>query len=411
MNAGLNVSNLKKMLDKKPKSLIFACLADELRTASAGSSEKLDEALAIVNKGLLANPGFLQGRVVRGRILFEKEDYTGARIDFEHIAEKDPFCLTAQKLLLETLIKLDKAPHTEVHAKILSSFEPEMHSEMLSKVKAVPKALPKLEPEPLPLEPELIPEPPPPEPEPEPVKVPEKTVDSILDDILKEEEEKEEIKEAVVVEEIKIEEIKETEKVEEAEEVAAEEIVEIEEIEEVVEEVIEEDIETKLRNSMIETFERIFKGLPSPAEPVLLAAPNIDDILKEQLASKIENLPDLTSDIDALLASVSEGSAAPEAPVPAPVQDLDSILKEQLASKMEDLPDLTSDIDALLASMPASEENAFAQNPTPTLAELYLSQNLPQKAADVYKELLARDPNNLELQIKLSQAEAQIDRR
>jgi len=47
------------------------------------------------------------------------------------------------------------------------------------------------------------------------------------------------------------------------------------------------------------------------------------------------------------------------------------------------------------------------QNPTQTLAELYMSQGHPQKAVAVYKELLSRDPDNKELQAKLAIAQAQ----
>ncbi|MCL1967201.1 MAG: tetratricopeptide repeat protein, partial [Fibromonadales bacterium] len=81
---------------------------------------------------------------------------------------------------------------------------------------------------------------------------------------------------------------------------------------------------------------------------------------------------------------------------------------EQLAEKVENLPDLTGDMDSLLAKgLPPEEDNdILAQNPTSTLAELYISQGLPQKAVAVYKELLSRNPGDIELQAKLAIAQA-----
>jgi len=67
-------------------------------------------------------------------------------------------------------------------------------------------------------------------------------------------------------------------------------------------------------------------------------APDLDALIKEQLSSKVENVPDLTDDMHSLLAS------APVSGSP----DLDAIIKEQLSSKIEDAPDLTGDMDALM---------------------------------------------------------------
>jgi hypothetical protein len=162
-----------------------------------------------------------------------------------------------------------------------------------------------------------------------------------------------------------------------------------------------------------------------------LGSPNIDDLIKEQLTPKVENLPDLTGDMDSLLASAPDLEPTLEPSLSAsyslpPVSgslgsspNIDDLIKEQLASKVEDMPDLTGDMDSLLASVPDSEPELMPYvppaprdevtiSPTMTLAELYMDQGLPQKAAAVYKELLILDPNNADLKTKLALAETHL---
>jgi tetratricopeptide (TPR) repeat protein len=322
MSGGMDIPNLKKTLDKNPKSLLFARLADALRLM-AGNDANLDEALVVANKGLEVNSEFLPGKLVRGRILLEKGDFTGAKIDFETVTQRDPFCLSAQKLLLETLAKLGQQPKTEINTRILRTFEPDVEVKAdIQEVQdmSVGKELPKKEVG-LALS--------------ENAKKTERAslfnaLDSILDE--------------------------------------------------------EDDKETEIFNLLLQKIDKIL------ARPMPVLAPKLDDIIKEQLADKGGvKVPDLTGDINSLL-------SAPATP------SIDDIAKEQLADKGGvKVPDLTGDINSLL-----KENEILAQNPTPTLAELYISQGLPQKAVAVYKELLTRDPGNVELQAKLALAEAQV---
>jgi len=142
----------------------------------------------------------------------------------------------------------------------------------------------------------------------------------------------------------------------------------------------------------------------TPSHTSSTTTPDIDALVKEQLKSKVDNVPDLTGDINSLLTSntPSSPSSPPSTKSPSP-------------------PDLTGDISSLLASVPDSDAepelmpyvppaeagSSLAQKPTVTLAELYMDQGLPQKAAGVYKELLMQDPNNADLKAKLAIAEKQ----
>jgi len=67
-------------------------------------------------------------------------------------------------------------------------------------------------------------------------------------------------------------------------------------------------------------------------------APDLDALIKEQLSSKVEDVPDLTDDMHSLLES-AQTSDSP---------DLDALIREQLSSKVDDAPDLTGDMDALM---------------------------------------------------------------
>ena len=694
----MDIAGLKKTLDKHPKSLLFARLSDALRLA-AGAGQK-NEALAVVNKGLGINSSFLPGKLARGRILFENGDFAGAKADFEAIAEQDPFCLSAQKLLLETLAVLEQQPKTGIYTKILNTIEPNVKIEtnvqeirkavsdtsaepaldksvfdaldsileeensnneteisnlllqtfenIFGKILAkkpvdepkakssAPVAVPAVAPIPAPVASALPAE---------KATVEELAVDatatkkspdltSELDSLLTDEDsppsasvapsaadspaEKTAVEESpdltseldslpaedslpaasvppasdtIVetpaeksvpsIEELAAEQL--TPKVENLpdltseldslltdedsspaavppasdaiveapaeksvpsiEELAAEQLTpKVENLPDLTSELdslltaedsqpaasvppasdtiveapaekaapnldalIAEQLADKAENLPNLTGDMdslLAAGLPpekDSAPPAEKAAPNLDDLIAEQLADKAENLPDLTGDMDSLLAAglPPEKDSSPPAEKPAPNLDaliaeqladkaenlpdltgdmdsllaaglppekdsalpaekaapnLDALIAEQLADKAENLPDLTGDMDSLLAaglppekdSSPPAEKAApnlddliaeqladkaenlpdltsdmdsllqeadndiLAQNPTPTLAELYISQGLPQKAAAVYKELLARNPGNIELQARLALAEAQL---
>ena len=588
----MDIAGLKKALDKRPKSLLFARLSDALRLGT-GVGQK-NEALAVVNKGLEINSGFLPGRLARGRILFENGDFAGAKADFEAVAEQDPFCLSAQKLLLETLVVLEQQPKTGIYTKILNAIEPkvkvETNAQEIRKTVSAASAAPDsqsvfdaldsiLNEEDIKNETEIssllmqtfdnvigkeLDKKPVAAPKAEPsapVAVPAvaaatatvaasappaeklvaekapdltKELDSLLEDEgtpptdtaaaaseppAAEPAAEEPAKEVAVAEPVAEEPAKEAAAEEPAKEVAAEEpaaetaapniddlvaeqlkpkenlpdltkeldtlmtdegippeedtaaakappsiddlVAEqlkpkenlpdltkeldtlmtdegippeedskaAEKAAPSIDDLVAEQLKPKEENLPDLTGDMdslLAKGLPpeenaaaaAPAKPVeTKSAPNLDALIAEQLADKAENLPDLTGDMDSLLAKgLPPEDTAPVAPAPAKsaeaptksAPNLDALIAEQLADKAENLPDLTGDMDSLLAKgLPPEEDNdILAQNPTSTLAELYISQGLPQKAVAVYKELLSRNPGDIELQAKLAIAQA-----
>jgi tetratricopeptide (TPR) repeat protein len=460
MNSG-NILNLTKILDKNPKSQLFARITDELRVEShvKGYEKKLDEALIMANKGLAVNQNFLPGYLARGRVLFEKGDFIGAVADFQVVAERDPFCLSAGQMLLESSEKLGQPPRKEIYAKILDAFK--MAKSMENKKDAAPENVPDIKPYERPTT--AIPV----------AKTAPININAALDSILDEEENKEdEISELLLksfnkifenpkeateslppVTNTVIEKAPEVKSPPPALESTAHQAPNVDDIiteqlaskqENIpdltgdmeallkstppaalestahptpnIDSIITEQLASKQENlpDLTGDMEALLKSAPPSAlestslsTPAGPSTPNIDDIITEQLASKQENIPDLTSDMESLLKGTSPGEPdlipyQPKPKQPASVT-VDDLIKEQLSDRMENIPDLTKDIDSLLKT-----DGVIAQTPTPTLAELYLDQGHPQKAVEVYKELLAKDPGNVELQAKLALAETKL---
>jgi hypothetical protein len=578
MIMGVDVGNLKKTLDKNPKSLLFAKYAEVLRLASVDNKQKLDEALLVANRGVEANPDFLPGKFVRGRILFEKGDLTGARIDFEMVAKRDPFCFSAQKLLLETAEKQGEPLKTEIYANILNTFESKTEIKVEVKKTESGKA------------PDLVPFTRTPKTTPSAAGT--ASLSAALDNILEEDEKEETEMETLIFKAVDniIDSttpqpppqppplpLPEATSIFEKEPVAAASQPPTPEIDDIVKEQLADkpvgkipdltgDINSLLAtsassapepkapeiddivkeqladkpvgkipdltgdiNSLLETtassassasepkapeiddivkeqladkpvgkipdltgdinslLETTASFAPEPKAPdiddlvkeqladkpvgklpdltgdinSLLAleptsyssTPQIDDIVKEQLADRVDNIPDLTGDMKSLLATASEPEPElrPYVPKKASPPPIDDIVKEQLADRVDNIPDLTGDMKSLLATSASSApepkvpeiddlvkeqladkpvgkipdltgdmdsllatvkpydaqtgDEILTQNPTQTLAELYMDQGLPQKAAAVYRELLAQEPGNEELKRKLALTE------
>ncbi|MCL2101140.1 MAG: hypothetical protein FWH22_05445 [Fibromonadales bacterium] len=392
MSIGMAINSLKSKLAKSPKSLLFAPLADVLRQAGKvqGYEQQLDEALDAANKGLKANPDFLPGKLARGQILFDKGDFAGAKADLAVVAERDPFCLTAQKLL------------SEISAKTSESAEP------------VPEPVAEPAPKPIELKPEPVPE-----PVAEPVSEP-ATVFDALDDIVKEEEEREERKtQSMLI--LAVDNIIESAGASLPLPESAAPVPSLEPQVPCADTIAGEQLTDRAENipDLTGDMESLLASHATTEEETSTEEkiPDLDAIIGEQLTDRAENLPDLTNDMESLLAS--NAPTEEETPTEDNILDLDAIIGEQLTDRAENIPDLTGDMESLLASASSANATAktkletdaddiLAQNPTETLAEIYINQGLPQKAVEVYKILLSRDPDNMELKAKLALAELEI---
>ena len=425
----VGIENMKRILTKNPKSLIFAQYVDALRLT--GDKKKLDEALQAANKGIEANPSFLTGKLARGRILLEKGDFANAKIDFETVAKQDPFCLTAHKLLIETVEKLGTPYDTEVYAKILKSLDPATIAAQPVEIKAT-AALPAVSSDaPPPAKPAKPAAPPPApaasSPPPVPPTKAQIALAAALDDIV-EEEEKLEVETGTKLLKIVDSIIKSAAPAavalpdvapifdKDPLPVASAEPAPTPEPEPAPAPEPEPAPAPEPEPAPTPEPEPAPAPEPEPApapepepapapepEPAPEPAPesktpNIDDILNEQLADKpVDNLPDLTGTMDSLLSTAVKQEAIEEVPLDSALDaplaghpgevNIDSILQEQLADKME-TPDLTGDLDALLATAQPITAQPAEEKPEPIKTEEHPSSQEPN-LDDILKEQLA----------------------
>jgi len=112
-------TTLRSKLGKKPDSLLFAWLADELRLAS-----NLDAALPLVEEGLSRHPDFLPGLLVRAKILYDMNALEEAESTFRKVYRKDPFCLSAIRHLSQIATKLNRTSQAEQYLRVLHTMDP-----------------------------------------------------------------------------------------------------------------------------------------------------------------------------------------------------------------------------------------------------------------------------------------------
>lgn len=90
------IEKLKEKVDKDLNSKLFVPLAEEYRKEGM-----TNEAIAVLQKGLQSQPGYMSARVSLGKIYLEKGNMNEARIEFENVIAAIPDNLYAHKKLAE----------------------------------------------------------------------------------------------------------------------------------------------------------------------------------------------------------------------------------------------------------------------------------------------------------------------
>lgn len=98
MAENARIDDLRKRLEREPGSRLFAQLAEELRKAG-----DLGEAISICKAGLEKQPAFWSARMTLGRALQDTGDVAGAIPEFEAVLKAAPDNILASRLLAESL--------------------------------------------------------------------------------------------------------------------------------------------------------------------------------------------------------------------------------------------------------------------------------------------------------------------
>jgi len=99
------IDELRKKLDKEPGSRLFAQLAEELR-----KDGDLEDAIRVAREGLEKHSNYPSARMTLGRALFDTGDWSAARAEFELVLKGAPDNILASRLLAESLESLGDIP-------------------------------------------------------------------------------------------------------------------------------------------------------------------------------------------------------------------------------------------------------------------------------------------------------------
>jgi tetratricopeptide (TPR) repeat protein len=102
--ANPRVDDLRKRLEKEPGSRLFAQLAEELRKEG-----DLAEAIRVCREGLQKVPNYPSAHMTLGRALFDNGDLAAARAEFDAVLKGAPDNILASRLLGECLERLGDA--------------------------------------------------------------------------------------------------------------------------------------------------------------------------------------------------------------------------------------------------------------------------------------------------------------
>jgi tetratricopeptide (TPR) repeat protein len=96
--ASARIEELRERLAREPGSRLFAQLGEELRKAG-----ELDEAVAVLRRGLEKQPNYPSARLTLGRALLEKGDAVGASHELRQVLRGAPDNILAARMLAESL--------------------------------------------------------------------------------------------------------------------------------------------------------------------------------------------------------------------------------------------------------------------------------------------------------------------
>ncbi len=379
------IEELEKRLEADPNSRIFVQLAEAYRKEGL-----LENAIEVCEAGLAKHPQYPSARVALGRALLEAETFERAREEFEAVLEQVPDNILANKFLGDTYHRLGRYDDAIQKYEIAQTFSPE-DSELGLRIAAVREDMTGVDDE------TLVDDALPPAPDagtandpqaagPFVADAPDGAVGAASDDSW-----------AAPPSDIVDSEGFFAGDVEPGDQPPSH---------------VEEDLApiplVEVAEPMVLEDRAYVPPEPVVAEPEEPAAPDVTDALP------IEPIPMEPIPMEPILAEpipTETASAEPivvSPPQEPPVVEQAALEPEWVTPDAAFPPDLEPEPEPMVASPePQAEAGEAGEIETPTVAELYAEQGHLDKAIDVYKNLLAREPGRAQYLDRLQELEMQ----
>jgi tetratricopeptide (TPR) repeat protein len=131
------LSQLRARWEADPSSRVFLQLAEEYRHLG-----RVQDALAVLDKGLKEHPGYLSALVAKGRCLLELGESMEARAVLERVVQQDATQMVANKLLVRAYIETGEAERARERLdlySLLNDSDPEIE-DLRRRAKALERA-------------------------------------------------------------------------------------------------------------------------------------------------------------------------------------------------------------------------------------------------------------------------------
>ncbi len=350
MLSNARINDLRSRLEREPASRLFAQLAEELRKAG-----ELDEAIRVARDGLTRHTSYPSARMTLARALFDLGDARAARVELEAVVASAPDNILAVRLLGEALEGLGlheaaAARYRSVLALAPGDKQAQARLEALAlQATMVPVPAPTVRPSAVTLAAPLDLPPLPAEPAHEPIRFAAVDLEAPIP--------------LVAVE--------------------------------------EEDFELERPSDTTARLMALNARSPEdePAERVARAAPAIEEVVggesfgggREELIFDFEAQPIEPTEPTLPFGRLTTPPLFETLPTPPAAEPDDDVLRPM---------ELTPDDEDLKAPVPELS--------SPTLAELYFSQGVPEQAAVVYRQILEREPWNERARRRLDEIQAAL---
>src|SRR5215468_2526533 len=137
------LTQLKSRWESDPTSRVFLQLAEEYRHLG-----RVQEALAVLDRGLKEHPGYLSALVAKGRCHLELGEGEGARAVLERVVKQDATQMVANKLLVRAYLETGEPAKARERLdlySLLNDSDPEIE-ELRRRIKSMDRPVPAEEP-------------------------------------------------------------------------------------------------------------------------------------------------------------------------------------------------------------------------------------------------------------------------